>query len=244
MDVCGDAVMIKTQDLEALIEIQQLVVESKKLEAAAKLLASGAELEAARAALLENSSQLSAARSKHEELLRDIKRVEGDLELVAKRESVDKERLNKTAVPRDVVAIQHELETLAKRRGDLEEVELGLLESRDESNRTMHELATENERLDAALAEAKAVASSKMQDLKSDHTNLAVAISSLRAKVDPELLGVFDRKAARGVAIGRLNKSSCTACNMSLTATALADLHNIPAASLATCPECQAILIR
>lgn len=244
MDVCGDAVIIKTQDLEALSEIQQLVVQSRNLETAAKLLASGAELEAARAALLENSSQLSAARSSHEELLREIKRVEADLDLVTKRETLDRDRLNKTAVSRDVLGIQHELEALAKRRGDLEEVELGLLEARDESNRTMHELIVENERLDAALAEAKEVASSKMQSLKTDHVNLAEVISKLRAKVDAELLAAFDKKSSRGVAIGRLNKSSCTACNMSLTATALSDLHNIPANALATCPECQAILIR
>lgn len=244
MGLCGDAVKLEKSELEALLEIQQLSIESRKLEKAAKELASGVELEAAREALLTNSSKLSEARSKHDEILREIKRLEGDLELVSKREALDKDRLNKTAVSRDVVGIQHELETLAKRRSDLEEVELGLLEARDESNRAMHELSVENERLDRALAEAKSIAQSKMQALKLDHTNLAATISKLRGKLHPDLLEIYDKKASRGLAVGRLNKSSCSACNMSLTATSLADLHRVAHDELATCPECQAILIR
>ena len=244
MGLCGDAVKISKSDLETLSEIQQLSIDSRKLEKAAKELASGSDLEAAREALLANSSQLSEARSKHDEILREIKRLEGDLDLVSKREAMDKDRLNKTAVSRDVIGIQHELETLAKRRSDLEEVELGLLESRDESNRTMHELTVENERLNNALTEAKSIAQSKMQELKVDHTNLATVITKLRATLDAELLALYDKKASRGIAVGKLNKSSCTACNMTLTATALSDLHRVANDELATCPECQAILIR
>lgn len=235
---------ITSTNLETLLEIQSLTIESRKLEQSARELAKGSELENARTQLLDNSTRLSEARSKHEDILREIRRVEGDLELVSKREAVDRERLNKTAVSRDVLGIQHELETLAKRRSDLEEVELDLLEQKEESNRLMHELNVENESLDQAMIEAKALAQSKMNELKLSHAQLADSISKLRGLVDQELLGVFDKKASRGIAIGRLAKSSCSACNMTLTATALADLHQIPIDSLATCPECQAILIR
>jgi predicted nucleic acid-binding Zn-ribbon protein len=235
---------VTKNELELLWELQQLLLLNRKLEQSAKVLATGEELEAARQSLIQNSSTLSAARSQHEELLRDLARVEGDLALVEKRITSDKDRLNKTAVSRDVLGLQHELETLTKRQNELEEVELELLERREESNRVMHELDVEHQRLEAALSETKARVQLQLSDLKTEHQQNSNAISELRGKITEQVLGIFDAKFLRGVAIGRLQKTSCGACNMNLTATAMRDLHAVPDTELATCPECQAILIR
>ena len=70
------------------------------------------------------------------------------------------------------------------------------------------------------------------------------AAAALRKQISQDVLERFEARLLRGVAIGRLQKNTCTACNMSITATALADLHHVPADELASCPECQAILIR
>ena len=68
---------ITSTNLETLLEIQSLTIESRKLEQSARELAKGSELENARTQLLDNSTRLSEARSKHEDILREIRRVEG-----------------------------------------------------------------------------------------------------------------------------------------------------------------------
>ena len=191
-----------------------------------------------------NSAEISQARLDHEALVRELQRLEADLALVNKRISTDRERLNKTAVARDALGIQHELETLAKRAADLEVVEIELLEQKSESDMRLHELEAQGEKLEQELQLTKARVQLELTDLKTQFQSNQKTSADLRGKISAELLSRFDAKLARGLAVGRLQKNTCTACNMSITATALADLHQVPADELASCPECQAILLR
>jgi predicted nucleic acid-binding Zn-ribbon protein len=235
---------IKSGELENLFALQELIILNRKIEAEAKQLATGADLEAARGAQLSNSAQISQARSEHEALVRELERLEADLALVQKRIASDKDRLTKTAVARDALGIQHELETLAKRASDLEDVELELLERKAESDTQMHELEVLGEKLEQDLQLTKARVQLQLSDLKTEFQSNQQALLELRKQLSEELLARFDAKLLRGIAVGRLQKNSCTACNMSITATALADLHQVPSDEVASCPECQAILIR
>ncbi len=244
MDVCGDAMKVKSQELETLFALQELLISNRKIESSAKQLATGSDLEAARAAQLENSAEISQARSEHEALVRELERLEADLALVNKRITSDKDRLSKTAVARDAIGIQHDLETLAKRASDLEDVELELMERKSESDVRMHELEVLGEKLEQELQITKARVQLELSELKTQHQAQLKSIEELRKQVSEELLARFDARFARGLAVGRLQKNTCTACNMSITATALADLHQVAQDEVASCPECQAILIR
>jgi predicted nucleic acid-binding Zn-ribbon protein len=234
----------KGNELENLLALQEQLISNRKIEAEAKQLATGADLESARSNQLANSAEISQARSEHEALVRELERLEGDLALVHKRVSSDKDRLKKTAVARDAIGIQHELETLAKRASDLEDIELELLERKSESDLRMHELEALGEKLEQELQITKARVQLELADLKAKHQANLQSIQDLRKQISEELLTRFDTRFARGLAVGRLHKNSCTACNMSITATALADLHQVAADEVASCPECQAILIR
>ena len=235
---------VKSQELETLFALQELLISNRKIESSAKQLATGSDLEAARAAQLENSAEISQARSEHEALVRELERLEADLALVNKRITSDKDRLSKTAVARDAIGIQHELETLAKRASDLEDVELELMERKSESDVRMHELEVLGEKLEQELQITKARVQLELSELKTQHQAQLKSIEELRKQVSEELLARFDARFARGLAVGRLQKNTCTACNMSIPATALADLHQVAQDEVASCPECQAILIR
>jgi len=244
MDVCGDAMKVIKGDLENLFALQELIFENRKLEQDAKLLASGADLESARNAQLANSAEISAARAQHETLVRELERLEADLALVNKRVATDKDRLTKTAVARDALGIQHELETLAKRANDLEDAEIELLEQKSESDMRMHELEVLGEKLEEDFKITKARVQLELAELKTKHQANFQAAADLRKQVSQEVLERFEARLLRGIAIGKLQKNTCTACNMSITATALSELHHVPTDELASCPVCQAILIR
>ena len=157
---------LRSGELENLFALQELIILNRKIEAQAKQLATGSDLEAARSAQLANSAEISQARSEHEALVRELERLEADLGLVQKRIATDKDRLTKTAVARDALGIQHELETLAKRASDLEDVELELLERKSESDMRMHELEVLGEKLEQDLQLTKARVQLELSDLK------------------------------------------------------------------------------
>ena len=235
---------IQKNELEALLELQGLIVHNRKLEAEAKSITAGGALELLRDQMLQLSSVLNQKRSEHEELMRDHQRSETELDLVDKRTKLDRDRLSKTAVPRDAISIQHELETLSIRRSTLEEVALGVMERIEDSNREQHDLNRERDRLEEDLDEAKEIAKIELASLKKVHQQNLEKITQLRAEVHADALSVFEKKFERGTAIGKLTKNNCGACNMNLNATTMAQLSHVPADELASCPECQAILIR
>lgn len=69
-------------------------------------------------------------------------------------------------------------------------------------------------------------------------------MAEIRKAVSAELVELFDKIRVRGTAVGKLKDSTCGACNMNLTSTAVGQLSAVPNDELARCPECSAILVR
>ena len=115
---------IDPRQLPVLMDFNQQVFQIRKLEAEASRIAAGEELESIRVALLVLSAQASQMLSDHEEIERDLRRSETDLELVEARIAKDEQRLTQSSDAKTITGIQHELITLGKRKGDLEEAQL------------------------------------------------------------------------------------------------------------------------
>lgn len=235
---------IQQKQLETLLEMQELILSNKKLELKANQVKDALLSDDLREQMLSISSELNAKRTIHEELERDLRRLSDEQGLIAKREEQDRSRLKTTAVPRDAIALQHELETLAKRSANLSEQVEGLRGEIARSSQEQHELQTKRDALESASNLERERAKLELAELKADHQLNREKIATLRAVVDADLLSYFDKRTERGLAVGRLRASSCGACNMSLNSAAMTSIHNIPADELSTCPECQAILIR
>lgn len=235
--------MKSDQALEVL-ELQRLRVENKNLERQAKELSGGALIDARREALLAKSGELNLFRSAHEELSRELQRLESDLELVEKRISKDKQLLTQAFNQKEISGLNHELDTLAARKSALEDSELEVLEKIEGSAARQAVIESEREQLDQDLEDYKLLARQELDSLKSLHSNNLEAIGALETGLPADLLQLFNTRFARGIAIGKLLKNTCGACNMTITSTALSALHRVPDDEVASCPVCAAILVR
>lgn len=240
----GDAVKVESVQLEALIELFDKQTELKKIRSEHEVLSSGAHLIEKQDDILAVAQEVSAQRSKVEDIERETKRVAGDLELVEKRIEKDLALVNQSTNPKDIQGIQHEMETLGKRKDELETIELEMMESIDDETSKLEQLLEHKRVLENELDSAKAASKSDLATLEGAILELEDKIGKLRASAPEDVLAIFDQRALRGVPIGKLLKSTCGACNMSLTSTALNDLHKVPGDELARCPECTAILVR
>jgi predicted nucleic acid-binding Zn-ribbon protein len=227
-----------------LIELQRLRVENRNLESKAKQLSSGSEIDSRRDALLVKSGELNLFRSAHEELVRARDRFEADRNLVDKRIAKDKQLLTQAFAQKEISGLTHELETLASRKSALEDSELELLEKIESSNSQQQLIEADRDRLDLELEAHKVQAREELSGLKASHTENLVQIHILEVDVPEELLSLFNLRFARGIAIGKLLKNTCGACNMTITSTALSALHLVPDDEVASCPVCAAILVR
>ena len=240
----GDAVIVQTQELESLLLLQEQELELDKLRIAMTELASGKALEDLRDEILRVAAEITALRSEVEELERDQRRALEDLKLVQDRISRDKDRLTKTAVSRDALGIQHELETLNKRKSELEDAELEILANLEDKNKGLSKLLESKQLLETNFQNQKSQMQQQLENQKRDFRELQEHISKAKQSLPEGLVDLYLAKRKRGVAVGRMLRNTCGACNMGLTASAAHEILSKPSDELVTCPECGAVLVR
>jgi predicted nucleic acid-binding Zn-ribbon protein len=235
---------VDPSELETLFEIQRDILAQRKLVAEANEIRGGGEIDQVRDRIATLSEAISDQRLKDEELERDLKRLENDVELVENRLKKDNQRLNESSSSKDIAGIQVEIESLKSRLSKLEDDELELMDQVEISKAELTRLQAEHQSAEAELEAAKSDLQQKLAGLKQDSDRLISEIQSLKTQVAGELLELFEARLAKGIAVGRLTGSNCSACNMSLNSTAMSEISAVAEDELCSCPECGAILVR
>lgn len=232
------------QDQKSLLELAQLDVELVRNASEKSKLLSSAEIETVSALALALSDELIDARNRVGDLELELKRSEEDLELVENRIMKDKERLATTSSPKDAQGIEHELTSLAKRKSELEDAELAILEILDSVRADLVQATASKEAAEANLSRLREELSSNLNNIDSKRAELVSVRQKLASTLEPELAVAYQRKADRGSSVGRLVGRECGACRLSITATNLDEILALPADEIAECPNCQAYLVR
>ncbi len=105
-------------------------------------------------------------------------------------------------------------------------------------------MANDKSAVDHELAAAEARNEAEIMKLRSGLDLMTNDRAQQAARISSDLIEIYDKKASRGVPVARLVGRDCGACHISLGATALNEVQSLPRDEVATCPECQAILIR
>jgi predicted nucleic acid-binding Zn-ribbon protein len=227
-----------------LLSLANLDQEISRSRAAINNLSSGSQFSELRQTQRDLAAKLINARNALDTVELELKRSETDLELVEQRIAKDVARLNTTNNAKDAQGIQSELESLKRRKSDLEDIELAILEQKEEASAAYATVSSDKLSVDEELSAGEARNEAEIMKLRSGldlHTNERAQQAS---RVAADLLELYEKKASRGVPVARLVGRECGACRIGLGATALNEVESLPRDQIATCPECQAILIR
>ena len=229
------------QELLSLVAIDSEIARAKR--AVAKL-RSPEQHEDIMLQARELSASMLAARNALDDAELELKRTETDLKLVEAREAKDQQQLKQTSVPSIASGIQHELATLARRRSELEDVELTIMERLETLKADFDRLQAQRVELDEELAGLLKLDEQEVMRLQSGMALQAADRATMAARIPSDLLAAYDRKATRGVPVGRLVQRDCSACHIGLDAVAHSRITALPETELAECPECNAFLVR
>lgn len=227
-----------------LLGLGALDQDISRAKAAINDLASGKSLINLRDQQRQLASALIDARNALDSVELELARAEADLGLVEQRIAKDTQRLSQTSSAKDAQGITHELEALAKRKSDLEDLELAIMERKDELKTAFDAVAGQKEQLDQSLTGQESQIETELMKLRSGLDLQTQARAKQAALLPSELVELYEKKASRSVAVGRLMNRECGACRITIGATALAEITALPADEFATCPECQAFLVR
>ena len=141
-----------SQQQETLLDLSRIDLQLRRNQRLISEIQAGAEVQAARQNLLVNSEQLLSVRNDLDALQLELRRAEADLELVEGRIQKDQTRIKQSSNQKDIVGMQSELQSLLKRKGELEEAEIILLERKDEINAQLSKVQLERDNLQNKLA--------------------------------------------------------------------------------------------
>lgn len=234
-------------DQRRLLDVQALDTRAAQLAHRRRTLPEHAELEALEQRRAAVADQLVAARTIAADVRRELAKAEEDVEQVRQRAARDQAHLDSgRGSAKDLQGLQHELQSLARRQAELEDVELEVMERAEQAEAaqrsleaTSAELGAERaalvERRDAALAEIDEQVRAVQAERDAAAAGLDACLMSLYEKV---------REQSGGVGAAALRGRRCEGCRLELNQTALQRIRSAGEDEVVRCEECRRILVR
>ncbi|MFI6431844.1 zinc ribbon domain-containing protein [Rhodococcus oryzae] len=181
-----------------------------------------------------------------DDLDRDIKKLEGEVDAVRQREERDRKLLQSGTVgAKQLTELEHELGSLERRQSILEDELLEVMERREASQSDYEHAGAQLSQIDDALIDA----SRRRDDAAADLDAAEQRCVSDRAALEPEfpadLLAIYDRqRSAGGAGAALLQARRCGACRIEIDRGEISRIAKADPETLIRCPECNAIMVR
>lgn len=183
-----------------------------------------------------------------EDLGREQRKADADVEQVKARLARDRQRLDAGVVtdPKQIQAIQHEIETLHRRISDLEDAELEVMERHEQAQSRLDGLAAELDQVEADTTEQSRARDEATAKIAEQRASADAERDRLAAELPSDLLALYDRLRGQldGVGVGALRQRRCGGCQLEVGAADLARIAAAPPDEVLRCEECNRILVR
>lgn len=231
-------------DQRRLLEVAELDTRIRQVDAVRRNPPQATRVQELIARRQELAQELATRLGVRDDLRADLARIESDVAVVDARRARDADRLASTSNMKEAQGLESELGSLARRKGDLEDAQLELmerLEMADAAVATQEALIAETNAEGATLsAEAKRVVAEASAAFDAATRDRAAVAGSIAA----DLLALYERTAVRSSGAALLRRGTCEGCRMVLAGTDLQALRQAPEDAVVTCPECGCILVR
>jgi uncharacterized protein len=226
-------------DLQALdTKLQQLGHRASTLPEAAALAALTAEREGLQRTVVEQTGQWEDAQA-------ELKRTESDVAVVEARIARDSERLQSSSSVKDVAALEQELAALARRKSDLEDIELAVMETNDERERALADSRGALADLDDRIAEATTARDAALGGVDAERVQAQADRAAIAARVPEDLLALYEKQRARYVVGASLLQGGVSlASGVALNSSDMAVVRAASAYDVLLCPDSNAVLVR
>lgn len=232
------------QEQQALLELARLELELSRTNSALRVLDKNVEVGAAREAQLESAESLLDAHAKLERLQGELTKVLADIDLVNQRIVQDQLKAKAVNSERELKAVEAELESLATRKGLLEDNQLNLLQEIEDSAKSIELLTVTRSELNQNLEVLLKQVQDQVDKLGAQATELGSKRESVAKEISGSLLEAYRRKAERGVPVGQTLGRDCSACRLAINGVEFDAMMALPEDALPTCPNCDAFIIR
>jgi predicted nucleic acid-binding Zn-ribbon protein len=229
-----------------LLEVQQHDLEvdrARHRRATLPEAARVADLESTAKALDDDITRASVVVS---DLEAEQRKADADVDLVRQRAQKDRTLLDTINDAKQLSSLQHELESLARRQAELEDVELEVMERLEGAQKSHAGLLAQRDSVASELAEARIALDNSLADLADEEGIASTSRAAAAQRVPADLLALYDKLRADngGIGAATLHRGRCEGCRIELTPVDLGRIREAPASEVIRCEECRRILVR
>ena len=146
---------------------------------------------------------------------------------------------------KDVQALEAELASLAKRKDDLEEIELTVMERVESLEQVLATVESERAELAARVEALEAQRAEEGGTIEAQRTAAAADRAAIAEALPADLIELYERQRARyGLGAAALVRGVSLGSNVKLTESDLSDIRRAADDDVVLCPDSGAILVR
>ena len=241
------AVNASAEQQQALLDVQAIDTKLLQLEHRRKGIAEVQQAHDLEVQLGSIDMKIVAAITEVSDLDLDRAKAEADVEQVVNRANRDKERMDSGSVSaKDLSGLQSELESLAKRQSELEDVELEIMQNLEEARASHEALKVQRESVEAELRDVEGKRDEQLNQLAAQEQELNEQKKSVAAGLPADLVALYDkvREDQGGVGAALLQHGECKGCHIALDSDELNRIRNLASEVVVRCEQCRRILIR
>ncbi|MEV4438453.1 C4-type zinc ribbon domain-containing protein [Streptomyces sp. NPDC049577] len=231
-----------------LLDLQALDVRLAQLAHKRRSLPEHAEIQTLEGDLTQLKDLLVAAQTEESDCAREQTKAEQDVDQVRQRAARDQQRLDSGLgmSPKDLENLQHEVASLAKRQGDLEDVVLEVMERRESAQERVTELTERVGSVQAKVDDAVARRDAAYEALDAEAATVTKEREVVADSIPADLIKLYDKLRAQqgGVGAARLYQRRCEGCRLELNITELNDVRAAAPDAVVRCENCRRILVR
>jgi predicted nucleic acid-binding Zn-ribbon protein len=231
-----------------LLDLQAEDTAIARFEHRRRSLAEHAAIAEAKTVRAKLSADLVGARTRVGDLQLEVDKAESDLVPVRERKDRDQHRVDDGTVtdPKQLNALLEEIEHLGRRIGDLEDIELEVMEQLEAATGRQDMLAGELAELEHSMRALIASRDEQVGELDAELRAHQKVRDSIAAEIPTDLLVLYDRIRVRagGLGAAALRGHRCSGCQLEITQTALAEFAAAPEDDVVRCEECERVLVR
>lgn len=231
---------------QRLLELQALDTRLGQLDHQLDTLPEHAQLAELSTRAADLDAEVVRATTARSDVQRELSKAETDVQLVRDRAARNQQRLDAgVGSAKDMQALQHELESLARRQATLEDEELEVMERAELLDAEVARAESDREALAGQQAELTASRDAKSAALQSERSQVAAGREAIVADVSDELLALYDKiRAVSGTGAAPLQQRRCGGCQLELNQVDLSRFRAADPDEVLRCEECRRILVR
>ena len=175
-------------------------------------------------------------------------KLEADIDVVRQRQDRDQKRLDDGLITsaKELETLQHELESLARRKGALEDEELELMQSAEDAQKRVDAAAAELAEVSARSEDAQARLTAAESSLDAELATTRASRAELGPTLPADLVALYEKQrvANGGVGAAALQRRRCEGCHLELAGAELNAAREAAPDDVLRCESCGRVLVR